>query len=112
MTHNETHSLIAVDAMLCGKYAAMEVGGAASVEECWQLVRTEDRQALHAGELLLRSRGMTLLNMVQQGLRQRYFKGRLLHDLRDQIGKATSSALPARQLPQPQRRALPHARAG
>lgn len=35
-----THILVAVDAMKKGKRAAMEVGGAASIEECWEMVRT------------------------------------------------------------------------
>ncbi len=37
-----THSRIAVDAMRAGKHVAFEVGGAASIEECWQLVRTAE----------------------------------------------------------------------
>ncbi|MCQ2480312.1 MAG: Gfo/Idh/MocA family oxidoreductase, partial [Clostridia bacterium] len=37
-----THAEIAVAAMKAGKHAAMEVGGAASVEECWQMVRTSE----------------------------------------------------------------------
>lgn len=39
-----THSRIAIDAMKAGKHVAMEVGGAASIEECWQLVR--DRKSV------------------------------------------------------------------
>lgn len=37
-----THARIAVDCMRAGKHVAMEVGGAASIEECWQLVRTSE----------------------------------------------------------------------
>ncbi|MBO5214661.1 MAG: Gfo/Idh/MocA family oxidoreductase [Clostridia bacterium] len=39
----ETHIKIAIDCMLAGKITGMEVGGAYSVEECWELVRTYER---------------------------------------------------------------------
>ncbi|MBR7140792.1 MAG: Gfo/Idh/MocA family oxidoreductase [Clostridia bacterium] len=39
----ETHIKIAIDSMLAGKITGMEVGGAYSVEECWELVRTYER---------------------------------------------------------------------
>ncbi len=38
----ETHIRIAIDSMKAGKKTAMEVGGACSVHECWQLVRTQE----------------------------------------------------------------------
>ena len=36
----ESHIEIAIASMKAGKYTAIEVGGAYSVEECWQLVKT------------------------------------------------------------------------
>ncbi len=36
----ESHICIAIDAMKAGKITALEVGGACSLEECWQLVHT------------------------------------------------------------------------
>ena len=42
MTTWITHARIAVDAMRAGKHAAIEVGGAASIEECWQMVRASE----------------------------------------------------------------------
>ena len=42
MTSWQTHILIAVDAMKQGIIPALEVGGASSVDECWQLVRTSE----------------------------------------------------------------------
>ena len=39
----EGHAEIAVAAMNAGKITAMEVGGAYTVDECWQLVRTYER---------------------------------------------------------------------
>ena len=38
MTSWTTHILIAVDAMKHGKIVGMEVGGASSIDECWQLI--------------------------------------------------------------------------
>ena len=37
-----THGRIAVDAMRAGCHVTMEVGGAASMEECWQMVRASE----------------------------------------------------------------------
>lgn len=39
----EEHIRMATDSMSAGKITAMEVGGAYSVEECWELVRTYER---------------------------------------------------------------------
>lgn len=51
-----SHAEIAIAAMESGKYAAVEVGGASSVQECWiWFVHRTYRKALHdAGKLLLR----------------------------------------------------------
>ena len=38
----ESHLNLACDAMRAGKYTAVEVGGAYSVEDCWKLVRTHE----------------------------------------------------------------------
>ena len=51
------HLPIAIEAMKAGKYVATEVGGAYSLDECWELVRTHEETGmpLHdAGKLLLR----------------------------------------------------------
>ncbi len=39
----ESHIEIAVKAMEAGKYTAIEVGGAYSIDDCWQLVRTYEK---------------------------------------------------------------------
>ena len=36
----ESHINLACDCMRAGKYTAVEVGGAYSVDDCWRLVRT------------------------------------------------------------------------
>ncbi|MCL2513931.1 MAG: Gfo/Idh/MocA family oxidoreductase, partial [Oscillospiraceae bacterium] len=38
-----THARIAIDGMKAGCHCAIEVGGAASIEECWEMVRTSER---------------------------------------------------------------------
>ena len=40
------HSRICIDAMNAGKYVGTEVGGATSIEECWELVRTSERTGI------------------------------------------------------------------
>jgi len=85
-----THAEIAVAAMKAGKYASIEVGGAASLEECWELVRTSEETGMPC--MLLENccygrEELALLNMVKQGL-----FGELIHiqcgyehDLRDEV---------------------------
>lgn len=91
MTDWVSHIRIAVAAMEAGKYAAMEVGGASSLEECRQLVRV----SLRTGKpcMLLENccynrEEMALLNMVKQGLFGElvHCGGGYQHDLRDEIG--------------------------
>lgn len=91
MTSWTTHILIAADAMEQGKIPAMEVGGASSVEECWQLVRTSEKTGIPV--MLLENccygkEEMTLLYMVRQGVFGEiiHCRGGYLHDLREEIG--------------------------
>ena len=91
----EAHVAVAVEAMKAGKVTAMEVGGAYSVEDCWELVRTwEETRApfmflencCYGKEELLATR------MVRDGMLGEvvYCHGSYAHDLRDEIcgGKA------------------------
>lgn len=91
MTSWTTHIRIAVAAMEAGKYAAMEVGGASSLEECRQLVRTSHRTGKPC--MLLENccynrEEMALLHMVKLGLFGElvHCEGGYQHDLRDEIG--------------------------
>ena len=66
-----THARIAVDCMKAGKHVGMEVGGAASLDECWQLVRTSEE----TGKFCMRLENccydrfaLALYNMNKQGL--------------------------------------------
>ncbi|WP_238178129.1 Gfo/Idh/MocA family protein [Paenibacillus contaminans] len=85
-----THAEIAIAAMKAGKYAGMEVGGAASLEECWELVRTSEQTGVPC--MLLENccygrEELAVLHMVKKGL-----LGELVHcqcgyehDLRSEV---------------------------
>ena len=85
-----THARIAIDAMKAGKHVAIEVGGAASVEECWQMVRTSEETGKYC--MLLENccydhNEMTLYHMVKQGMFGEivHVQGGYRHDLREEI---------------------------
>ena len=91
MTDWESHIRLAIRAMELGKHAGMEVGGACSVRECWDLVRAAQRTGM--GCMLLENccynrEEMALLNMVRDGLFGElvHVQGGYEHDLRDEIG--------------------------
>ena len=85
-----THARIAVEAMRAGKHAAIEVGGAASIEECWQMVRASEETGKYC--MLLENccydrNEMTLYRMVKMGLFGEivHLEGGYRHDLRSEI---------------------------
>ncbi len=85
-----THSRIAIDSMRAGKHVAIEVGGAASIEECWQLVRASEETGKFC--MLLENccydrNELALFNMQRQGLFGEiiHVQGGYQHDLRDEI---------------------------
>lgn len=85
-----SHSRVAVDGMRAGLHVAMEVGGAASVEECWQLVRTSEDTGKFCMLLENCCYGrceMALFKMVKEGLFGEivHCEGGYRHDLRDEI---------------------------
>jgi len=91
MTGWQSHIPIAIEAMKAGKIVAMEVGGATSLNECWQLVRTSE--ATGKGVMLLENCcyndvEMALLRMVKEQVFGEivHCRGGYLHDLRDEIG--------------------------
>lgn len=92
LTSWTTHIQIAVDAMEQGKIPGMEVGGASSLEECWQMVRTSEKTGVPL--MLLENccygqEEMTLLNMVRKNVFGElvYCRGGYQHDLRQEIGE-------------------------
>jgi len=85
-----THSRIAIDAMRAGKHVAFEVGGAASTEECWQMVRASEETGKFC--MILENccydrNELALYNMKRLGLFGEiiHTQGGYQHDLRDEI---------------------------
>ncbi|MBQ7376978.1 MAG: Gfo/Idh/MocA family oxidoreductase [Clostridia bacterium] len=86
----ENHVPAAVDCMLAGKCTAMEVGGAYSIDDCWQLVRTYEKTKTPF--MLLENccygkRETMVLNMVRKGLFGEvvHCRGGYCHDLREEV---------------------------
>ena len=86
----EPHIDLAVKAMKAGKYAAFEVGGAYSVEDCWRLVHTFEETGVPC--MLLENccydkRELMTLRMVREGLFGEivHAGGGYCHDLREEI---------------------------
>ena len=70
-THWITHIPLAIACMKAGKYAGVEVGGAASIEECWQLVRVYEETGVPCMLLENCCYGkyeMMVLNMIKKGI--------------------------------------------
>jgi len=91
-----THVRIAIDAMKAGIPAAMEVGGAYSIEECWELVDTYEKTGVWAMMMencCYGEREMMVQNMVRQGKFGKvvFCSGQYAHDLREEIGFGTKN---------------------
>ena len=81
------HLPLCMEAMKAGKYVATEVGGANSIEQCWETVRVSEQTGMPC--MLLENccygrNEMTILNMVKQGLFGEliHAEGGYCHDLR------------------------------
>ena len=84
------HVHIAIAAMKAGKYVATEVGGAYSLDECWELVRTHEETGVPCMMLENCCYGrdeLMVLNMVKKGLFGEvvHCQGGYRHDLRDEV---------------------------
>lgn len=86
----ESHIPVAIEAMRAKKYVAMEVGGAYSIMDCWDLVHTSEQTGMPC--MLLENccydrRELMVLNMVRQGLFGSivHCAGGYQHDLRHEI---------------------------
>lgn len=87
----ETHIPMCIYAMKAGKRVASEVGGATSLDECWELVKTSEATGVQC--MLLENccygkEELTVLNMVRKGFfgTLTHCEGGYLHDLRDEVG--------------------------
>jgi len=89
-THWDLHAPIAVYAMEHGKHVVVEVPGAQTLDECWQLVDTAEKTRKHC--MLLENCNydffeLATLNMAQKGLFGEivHCEGAYIHDLRGEI---------------------------
>ena len=86
----DAHIPVCIDAMNAGKYVATEVGGAYSVDQCWELVKTYERTGVPCMMLENCCYGreeLTVLNMIKKGLFGEiiHCEGGYEHDLRDEV---------------------------
>lgn len=86
----ESHIDIACAAMECGKHVAIEVGGAYSVEDCWRMIRTQEKtgkQCMLLENCCYGRYEMMVMNIVSQGLFGDvvHCSGAYAHDLRSEI---------------------------
>ena len=88
----QTHIKVTIDALRAGKYPACEVGGANSVEECFDLVRVYEETGVPCMFLENCCYGrseLAVLNMVKQGVFGEivHAQGGYEHDLREEISR-------------------------
>ena len=86
----ETHVGVAIAALRAGKPVGMEVGGAYSVEECWDLVRAQEETGtpfMFLENCCYGRREMMVMNMVDQGVLGDvvHCSGSYEHDLRYEV---------------------------
>ncbi len=86
----EAHTEIALAAMRAGKAVAIEVGGAYTVEQCWELVKTYEETKtpfMFLENCCFGRREMMVLNMKEQGVFGEivHCSGGYQHDLRNEI---------------------------
>jgi hypothetical protein len=82
------HTEMAVAAMRAGKYVGVEVCGAFSLDECWQLVNVQEETGVHLmflENVCYRRDIMAVLNMVRQNMFGEliHLEGGYQHDLRE-----------------------------
>lgn len=86
----EDHIQIAIEAMRQGKAVGMEVGGAYTVEQCWDLVRTYEETKtpiMMLENCCYGRREMMAMHMVELGVFGKvvHCKGGYHHDLREEV---------------------------
>lgn len=86
----ETHTALAIAAMKAGKTVGMEVGGAYSIQECWDLVKTSEETGIDCMMLENCCYGreeMAILRMIREGVFGEvvHCQGGYQHDLREEV---------------------------
>lgn len=92
ITDWESHAKMGVYAMEHGKHVAIEVPGAITIDEIWQLINTSERTRKHCMQLencIYDFFEMTTLNMAQQGVfgEVLHVEGAYIHNLEDIWGQ-------------------------
>ena len=93
----ESHIPVAVEALRAGKAVGMEVGGAYSVKQCWDLVDAHEQTGtpfMFLENCCYGRRELMALNMVKQGLFGEvvHCRGGHMHDLRTEVGTGCGDA--------------------
>ena len=88
ITDWESHAKMGVYAMEHGKHVAIEVPGAITIDEIWQLINTSERTRKHCMQLencIYDFFELTALNMAQQGLfgEVLHMEGAYIHNLEE-----------------------------
>lgn len=88
----ESHTPIAIAAMENRKAVGMEVGGAYTVDECWSLVRAQQKTGtpfMFLENCCYGRAEMMVMNMVRQGLfgKIAHCSGGYCHDLREEVAR-------------------------
>ncbi len=86
----QAHAPVCIDAMKAGMYAATEVGGATSIEQCWELVRTSRETGMPCMMLENCCYGefeLAVFNLVRKGFFGElvHAEGGYRHDLRAEV---------------------------
>ncbi len=91
----EAHIPQAIAAMKAGKWVGMEVGGAFSIQSCWDLVHTYEET--HTPIMMLENccfgkRELMIANMARRGVLGKivHCEGGYRHDLRDEVAEGVS----------------------
>ena len=92
----DNHVDAALRAMRAGKPVAVEVGGAASLEDCWALVRTQEETGtpfMFLENCCYGEYELMALHMARQGLFGEivHCDGGYLHDLRDEVSRGNEN---------------------
>lgn len=93
-THWDLHAPIAIEALNNGKHTAVEIPIALSLEECWDLINSAEKNRKHCMILencIYDDFELTAINMVQQGLIGEvvHAEGAYIHDLREYLFSPT-----------------------
>ncbi len=95
-TPQQMHARMAIDTMIAGKFAAPEVPACTTLDECWELVRTQRKTG--SGYMLLENYRysrpiMQITNMAQKGLfgELTYAECAYIHEIREMRFKPDGS---------------------